>query len=122
MIVFRGKQKRENLMPEAIAYLESQGFDVNTVKKKDADKVSKLNSKSLVLMDFEQNEMGNFQFTVKDKAFYNYTQKLIKEIFAMKVLKVDPVKREITGEVKHKGICLDMIEVLASKYNLSLVV
>ena len=56
-----------------------------------------------------------------DKELYNYTQKLVKDIFRMRILSIDKDTRIITAETDHKGIALDIIEVLGMKYNLSIV-
>lgn len=123
MINFKPKhQKEEDLMPEALRYLKDCGQKPVTIKVEDADKVSKVNSKAMVLREFKKNSDGNFQISVQDKELYKYTQKLVGDIFRMRILKIDKKNRIITAETDSKGIALDIIEILGLKYNLSIVV
>ena len=122
MIQFRKKKTPEkDLMPEALDYLNKQGLRPNVITKDQADKASRVNSRSMVLMSFIQNENGYYQIQLKDKEMYNYTQKLVRDIFRMRVLDVNKEDRTITAETDHLGIALDIIEVLGVKYNLSIV-
>ncbi len=122
MINFKPKhQNIENLMPEAIEHLEDCGQRPNLIKLQDADKVSRVNSRAMVLREFIKNSDGNFQISLQDKELYNYTQKLVKDIFKMKIKDIDKQNRIITAEVESKGIVLDIIEILGLKYNLSIV-
>lgn len=123
MINFKPKhQKEEDLMPEALRYLKDCGQKPVTISVEDADKVSRVNSKAMVLREFKKNSDGNFQISVQDKELYKYTQKLVGDIFRMRILKIDKKNRIITAETDSKGIALDIIEILGLKYNLSIVV
>ncbi len=123
MINFKPKhQKEENLMPEALRYLKECGQKPVTISVEDADKVSRVNSKAMVLREFKKNSDGNFQISVQDKELYKYTQKLVGDIFKMRILGIDKKNRIITAETESKGIALDIIEILGLKYNLSIVV
>ena len=123
MINFKPKhQKEEDLMPEALRYLKECGQKPVTIGVEDADKVSRVNSKAMVLREFKKNSDGNFQISVQDKELYKYTQKLVGDIFRMRILKIDKKNRIITAETDSKGIALDIIEILGLKYNLSIVV
>ena len=122
MIPFRRKKTPEkDLMNEALEYLKEQGLKPNIITPDQADKVSRINSRSMVLVSFKQNEEGFYQIQVQDKELYNYTKKLIGDIFRMRIKDIDKENRIITAECDHKGIALDIIEVLCIKYNLSVV-
>lgn len=123
MIKFRSKSLEVDLMDEAIKHLEKEQVSFNIIKPDQADKASKVNSKSMVLMSFLKTEKGSYQITVKDKEFYPYTQKLIGglDYFNMKIADTDKKKRTVTGETDHLGVALDIIEILAVKYDLSIV-
>ena len=123
MISFRQKKYQpEDLMPEAIDYLTQEKIPFTPIKARQADAVSRVNSKAMVLVSFTKNEMGNYQIQVQDKELYNYTQKLIRDIFRMNILDIDKKTRVITAECSQKGIALDIIDILGRKYNLSIVV
>ena len=122
MITFRQKKTLiQDLVPEALDYLKECGIDVNIITPKEADAVSRVNSKAMVLVSFIKNELGYYQIQVQDKELYNYTQKLIRDIFRMRITDIDKANRVITAECDHKGVALDIIEVLARKYDLSVV-
>lgn len=122
MINFRKKKYLiQNLMPDAIEYLKKQGLRPNIITPEQADSVSRVNSKAMVLVSFIKNESGYYQIQVQDKELYNYTQKLIKDIFRMRITDIDKETRVITAETDHLGIAFDIIEILATKYNLSVV-
>lgn len=122
MINFRKKKYLiQNLMPDAIEYLKKQGLRPNIITPEQADSVSRVNSKAMVLVSFIKNESGYYQIQVQDKELYNYTQKLIKDIFRMRITDINKETRVITAETDHLGIALDIIEILATKYNLSVV-
>lgn len=123
MIKFRSKFLESDVVDEAVKHLEEKNVDFNLISKKDADKVSKVNSKSMVLMSFIKTDKGSYQITVKDKEFYPYTRKLIGDpnYLNMKITDTDPKERTVTGETSHLGIALDIIEILGVKYNLSIV-
>lgn len=122
MINFRKKKYLiQNLMPYAIEYLKKQGLRPNIITPEQADSVSRVNSKAMVLVSFIKNESGYYQIQVQDKELYNYTQKLIKDIFRMRITDINKETRVITAETDHLGIAFDIIEILATKYNLSVV-
>ena len=122
MINFRKKKYLiQNLMPDAIEYLKKQGLRPNIITPEQADSVSRVNSKAMVLVSFIKNESGYYQIQVQDKELYNYTQKLIKDIFRMRISDINKETRVITAETDHLGIAFDIIEILATKYNLSVV-
>lgn len=122
MIQFRQKKYIvQNLMPDAIEYLRKQGIRPNIITPEESDEVSRVNSRAMVLVSFIKNESGYYQIQVQDKELYNYTQKLIKDIFRMRITDIDKEKRIITAETDHLGVALDIIEVLGMKYNLSVV-
>lgn len=122
MINFRKKKSLiKNLMPDALEYLKKQGLRPNIITLEQADSVSKVNSKAMVLISFVKNEYGYYQIQVRDKELYKYTQKLIKDIFRMRITNIDEDTRTITAETDHLGVALDIIEILATKYNLSVV-
>ena len=122
MINFRKKKYLiQNLMPDAIEYLKKQGLRPNIITPEQADSVSRVNSKAMVLVSFIKNESGYYQIQVHDKELYNYTQKLIKDIFRMRITDINKETRVITAETDHLGIAFDIIEILATKYNLSVV-
>ena len=124
MISFRKKQSQvQDLMPEAIKYLkENEGKSFNIITPKEADGVSRINSKAMVLVSFVKNEYGYFQIQVQDKELYNYTQKLLRDIFRMRITNVDRPTRVVTAECDHLGMALKIIDILREKYNLSVVV
>ena len=122
MINFRKKKYLiQNLMPDAIEYLKKQGLRPNIITPEQVDSVSRVNSKAMVLVSFIKNESGYYQIQVQDKELYNYTQKLIKDIFRMRITDINKETRVITAETDHLGIAFDIIEILATKYNLSVV-
>lgn len=122
MINFRKKKYLiQNLMPDAIEYLKKQGLRPNIITPEQADSVSRVNSKAMVLVSFIKNESGYYQIQVQDKELYSYTQKLIKDIFRMRITDINKETRVITAEIDHLGIAFDIIEILATKYNLSVV-
>lgn len=122
MINFRQKKYIiQNLMPDAIEYLRKQGIKPNIISPEESDSVSRVNSKAMVLVSFIKNESGYYQIQVQDKELYNYTQKLIKDLFQMRITDIDKSRRIITAETDHLGVALDIIEVLGVKYNLSVV-
>lgn len=122
MATFRKKKYLiQDLMPDALEYLKKQGIRPNIITPQQADEVSRVNSKAMVLVSFIKNESGFYQIQVQDKELYNYTQKLLKDIFKMRILDIDKKNRVVTAETDHLGIALDIIEVLGIKYNLSIV-
>ena len=68
MINFRKKKYLiQNLMPDAIEYLKKQGLRPNIITPEQADSVSRVNSKAMVLVSFIKNESGYYQIQVQDK-------------------------------------------------------
>ena len=95
MINFRKKKYLiQNLMPDAIEYLKKQGLRPNIITPEQADSVSRVNSKAMVLVSFIKNESGYYQIQVQDKELYNYTQKLIKDIFRMRITDINKETRD----------------------------
>lgn len=122
MIEFRKKKSViQDLIPDAMDNLRKIGIPFNSIKLDQADSVSRVNSKAMVLRSFIKNDNGYYEIKVQDKELYNYTQKLIKDIFQMRVTDIDRKNRIITAECDHLGIALDIIEILGRKYNLSIV-
>ena len=122
MIQFRKKKYLiQDLMSEALDYLRKQGIRPNIISPEQADNVSRVNSKAMVLVSFIRNEDGYYQIQLQDKELYSYTQKLVKDIFMMRITNIDKKKRIITAETDHLGRALDSIEILGLKYNLSIV-
>lgn len=122
MIQFRKKKYLiQDLMSEALDYLRKQGIRPNIISPEQADSVSRVNSKAMVLVSFIKNEDGYYQIQLQDKELYSYTQKLVKDIFMMRITNIDKNKRIITAETDHLGRALDSIEILGLKYNLSIV-
>ena len=101
MITFKKKTLEENLMPKAEEYLEEEGVSFTKISPKQADAASKVNSKSMVLMSFIKNDRGFYQITVKDKEFYTYTRKLLKDYCSMRMVGEDQKSRTYTAETDH---------------------
>ena len=125
MITFRqGKQVIQNLMPEAVEHLEKSGVRPNLISPEDIDDVAKSNSRAIVLSEFISNENGYYQIKLQSKQYYRWTEKMISDIFKMRILDIDHKKGTITAETNYKGIALEVIEILGKnkkKYNLSVV-
>ena len=122
MIEFRKKKSIiQDLVPEAMDNLRKIGVPFNSIRLDQANSVSRVNSKAMVLRSFIKNENGYYEMKVQDKELYNYTQKLIREKFQMRITDIDRKDRIITAECDHLGIALDIIEILGRKYNLSIV-
>lgn len=122
MIEFRKKKSViQDLVPEAMDNLRKNDIPFNSIKLEQADSVSRVNSKAMVLRSFIKNDNGYYEMKVQDKELYNYTQKLIKEKFQMRITDIDKKNRIVTAECDHLGIALDIIEFLGIKYKLSIV-
>lgn len=122
MVNFRKKKYLiQNLMSDALDYLGKQGIRPNIISPEQADSVSKVNSKAMVLVSFIRNEDGYYEIKLQDKELYSYTQKLVRDIFMMRITNIDKKNRIITAETDHLGRALDGIEILGLKYNLSIV-
>lgn len=125
MIEFRKKKSIvQDLIPEIINYLRKEKIPFNSIQEDKADEVSKVNSKAMVIRSCIKTEYGYYQIKVQDKELYNYTQKLIKDIFQMRIIDIDKKSRIVTAECDYKGRVFDFIEILGlnPKYNLSIVV
>lgn len=122
MINFRKKKYLiQDLVPDALEYLKKKGLRPNIISPEDADSASKVNSKSMVLVSFVKNENGYYQIQVQDKQLYNYTQKLLRDILRMRITDINKDTRVVTAECDHLGVALNIVELLAIKYNLSVV-
>ena len=97
MIAFRAKTLvEENLIPLAMEELDKREVSYNKIKKSEADKVSKKNSKALILRSFKKNKMGYFVVQFQSKEVYNYVKKLITKTFRLRITDVDEKNRIIT--------------------------
>ena len=123
MISFRKKKAPiVDLMPEAIEYLRNtEGKDFNIITPDKVDEVSRVNSKAMVLVSFVKNEYGYYQIQVQDKELYNYTQKLLRDIFRLRITDINKDTRIVTAEGDHKGVLLRVIDILRDKYTFSVV-
>lgn len=122
MITFRPKKYiQKDLIPEVIDYLTKRGIRPNIISAEDADEVSKVNSRAMVITKFIQNTSGKYEIEVQDKEGYRYTQKLFEDIYKMRILNIDKKNRKLCAETDYLGKTLDMISILGRKYNLSIV-
>ena len=122
MITFRPKKyTQKDLTQEAIDYLTSKGVRPNIITAGEADEVSKVNSRALVIRKFWQSETGKICIEVQDKEGYRYTQKLFEDIYKMTITKVDKEHRILQAETDYLGKTLEMISILGRTYNLSIV-
>ena len=104
MIRFREKRYEEvDLMPEILTHLKEDGQTPNIIeKKKDADRVSQINSKSLVLYKAVINTNNHYEIQVMDKELYRFTSKLLSEKLGFTITNVDEERRLVTAEDKSK--------------------
>ena len=94
MITFRPKKYiQKDLTQEVIEYLTKRGIRPNIISAEEADEVSKVNSRAMVITKFIQNTSGKYEIEVQDKEGYRYTQKLFEDIYRMKIVRVKPFKR-----------------------------
>ena len=122
MITFRPKKYiQKDLTQEVIEYLTKRAIRPNIISAEEADEVSKVNSRAMVITKFIQNTSGKYEIEVQDKEGYRYTQKLFEDIYRMKILSVDKANRKLCAETDYLGKTLDMISILGRKYNLSIV-
>lgn len=122
MITFRPKHVvSKDLTQEAIEFLTSEGIRPNIISSEEADYVSKVNSRALVITKFWQSDTGKICIEVKDKEGYRYTRKLFEDIYKMKITKIDKKERLLQAETDYLGRTLEMISILGRKYNLSIV-
>lgn len=71
MINFRKKKYLiQNLMPDAIEYLKKQGLRPNIITPEQADSVSRVNSKAMVLVSFIKMSLDIIKFKYRIR---NYT-------------------------------------------------
>lgn len=116
MIEFRQKRNLEqDLMPEALEYLDKKGIEYTIIAPNKADEASRKNSKALVLMYFKLNTSGYYEIQIKDKECYRYNRKLLEVYCGMRITDVNEKERTITAEADHKGVVLSVIEVIALK-------
>ena len=121
MIEFRQrKYARQDLIPDAIKLLSDKGVDFEIIDPKKIEEASKVNSMAMVLVSFCRNESGYYEIQVKDKGFYRYTKKLLKDICKMRITE-DEASGIVTAEDDHLGKVMSVIELLALKYKLSIV-
>ena len=57
----------------------------------------------------------------QDKELYNYTQKLLRDIFRLRITDITKDTRIVTAEGDHKGVLLRVIDILRDKYTFSVV-
>jgi hypothetical protein len=123
MIKFREKPSSDqDLIGEVVDHLKKDGQSINTIEESEADDISRMNSKSLVLYSFKRVTNGYYQIQVMDKTAGRYIQKLIEDILRFRITDIDSQNRIITAETKYLGMALDAIDVLERKYNLSIVI
>lgn len=123
MISFRKKSEEEDLIPQAIEYLnDTEGKSFNIISPEKAKEASKKNSKSMVLVSFNKGADGKYYIQVRDKELYRYTRKLLEQYFRMEIVDVDSDNNIITASCNKLGIALSIIDVLREKYDLSIVV
>lgn len=123
MIRFRPKSLEQDLMDKAIERLDSEGVDYTKISKGDAPKVSKINSKAMVITSFILNDRGYYQIEFQSKEVYEYVKKLLRDKFRMRITGINIPERIITAETDYLGIALDIFVVLGldPHFNLSLV-
>lgn len=123
MIKFREKPSSDqDLIGEVVDHLKKDGQSINTIEESEADDISRMNSKSLVLYSFKRVTNGYYQIRVMDKTAGRYIQKLIEDILRFRITDINSQNRIITAETKYLGMALDAIDVLGRKYNLSIVI
>lgn len=121
MITFKPKKyKEKDLIPEAINHLEKVRIPFTEISKDEANEISKVNSKSMVLWEFKQDSEGKFMITVQEKEGYRYTAKLLGNC-GMKQIETDSKTRKTTAKIDYLGKALGVLEVLGLHYNLSII-
>lgn len=122
MIEFRQRKFLEqDMMPEAIKYLKSQGIPFTIITPDKAEEASRVNSRSLVLTAFKKNTSGYYEIQVKDKEFYRYNRKLLEEYGGMRITGADEKTKTYTAEDDHLGKVLRVIVLLGLEKTLSVV-
>lgn len=123
MIKFRERRKEEeDIMQDVITHLKEDGQNPNIIKEDDADRVSKLNSKSLVLYRAFLNLDNMYEIQIMDKELYRFTRKLLEDKLGLILERVDEEKRLFCAVDKYKGKILNAVDILGRRYNLSVVV
>lgn len=123
MIGFREKRYEEvDIMPDVLTHLKEDGQTPNIIKESDADRVSQVNSKSLVLYKAVINKSNRYEIQVMDKELYRFTSKLLSEKLGLIITNVDEERRLVTAEDKYKGKLLNAVDILGRRYTLSCVV
>ena len=123
MIRFRERRYEEvDIVPEVLSHLKEDGQTPQTIREEDADKVSQVNSKSLVLYKAFLNLDNKYEIQVMDKELYRFTVKLLEEKLGLIITNIDEDKRIISAVDKYKGKVLNAIDILGRRYNLSIVV
>lgn len=128
MIRFRPKNQEEiNLVDEAIDYLKSNKLQYKVIKSSDRDRAAGLNTKQMVLTSIKETTQGSFQITLMDKnsvvngKVYPYTEKLLGTILGLRIIKSDESTSTITAESDYKGKLLDVVDILARRYQVSII-
>lgn len=126
MITFRKKSVGDDdLKSKVIEYLDKEsGSKYTLIPEKDASRISKLNSKALVLLGIEKTETGTYQLKFQSKEIYRYVQDtLLRDTFRMNITDVDKKDRIITAETNYLGVALDALAVISLNphFNLSIV-
>lgn len=123
MIRFRERRYEEvDIVPEVLSHLKEDGQNPQTIREEDADRVSQVNSKSLVLYKAFLNLDNKYEIQVMDKELYRFTVKLLEEKLGLIITNIDEDKRIISAVDKYKGKVLNAIDILGRRYNLSIVV
>ena len=111
-----------DIVPEVLSHLKEDGQNPQTIREEDADRVSQVNSKSLVLYKAFLNLDNKYEIQVMDKELYRFTVKLLEEKLGLIITNIDEDKRIISAVDKYKGKVLNAIDILGRRYNLSIVV
>ena len=123
MIRFRERRYEEvDIVPEVLSHLKEDGQNPQTIREEDADRVSQVNSKSLVLYKAFLNLDNKYEIQVMDKELYRFTVKLLEEKLGLIITNIDEDKRIISAVDKYKGKVLNAIDILGRRYNLSIVI
>ena len=123
MIKFREKRyKEEDITPDVLSHLKEDGQTPNIIKESDAERVSQLNSKSLVLYKAILNLDNMYEIQVMDKELYRFTRKLLEDKLGLIISRVDEEKHLFCAVDKYKGKILNAVDILGRRYNLSVVV
>lgn len=123
MIKFRERRyKEEDITPDVLTHLKEDGQTPNIIKESDAERVSQLNSKSLVLYKAILNLDNMYEIQVMDKELYRFTRKLLEDKLGLIISRVDEEKHLFCAVDKYKGKILNAVDILGRRYNLSVVV